>query len=78
MEDVRSLQHLNKYEGSVDELVETYNIGTQSIINHHVPFCYKIISLVPKTPWYFAELRSAKKSEETKENLAPKFLKGLL
>ena len=33
---LKSSQHLNNCEGSVDELVEAYNNGVQSIINHHL------------------------------------------
>ena len=38
-------EYLNKCNGSVDELVEAYNKDVQSIINHLVPSCSKLISL---------------------------------
>ena len=37
IEDLQSSQQLSNCEGSVDELIEPYNKGVQSIINHHAP-----------------------------------------
>ena len=34
---MESAQHMSKLEGSVNELVKTYNKGVQSIINRHAP-----------------------------------------
>ena len=61
IEDLQSSQRLSNCEGSVDELVEAYNKGVQSIRNDHVPSYSKIITLRPETPWYSDKLRSAKK-----------------
>ena len=41
MEVLPSSQHLNKREGSVNELVEAYDNGDQSIINRRAPSCSK-------------------------------------
>ena len=62
------IYYILKFEGSVDELVEAYNKGVQSIINHHAPSCSKIITLRPEASWYTDYLRSAKKiSRKQKE-----------
>jgi len=50
IEDLQSSQHLINCEGSVDELVEAYDKGVQTIINNHAPSCSKIITLRPETP----------------------------
>jgi len=56
-EDLQSSQHLSNCEGSVYELVEAYNKGVQTIINHHDP-CSEIITL---RSWYSDKHRSSKK-----------------
>ena len=48
MEDLPSPQFLRECEGSVDELIEAYGEGVQSIINHNDPSCSKINSLRPE------------------------------
>ena len=60
MEDLQASQHLSECERSVDELVEIYNNGVQSIVNHHAPFCSKLITLRPETSWNPNRLRSGK------------------
>ena len=47
----QSSQLLNEsVQGSVDELIEVYNKGVQSIIYHHAAPCSKIITLKPEAP----------------------------
>ena len=47
VEDIQLFQHLGKFEGSLDNLVEAYkyNKGVQSIIYHHAHSCSKISML---------------------------------
>jgi len=59
--DPHSSQHMSKCEGSLDEVVETYNKGVKSIINHHDPSVSQTITLRPETSWYADKLRSSTK-----------------
>ena len=64
IEDLQSSQHLSKYDGSVDELVEAYRKSVQISINHNAPSGSNITTLRSEAPWY-SDKKIRKKAERT-------------
>ena len=59
--DVSESPTLNNIQGSVNELVDRYNIGLRALLDKHVPIIYIVVTVRRHAQWYTESLRDAKR-----------------
>ena len=60
MNDLDSSAKLKLSDGSVNDLVNSYNVGIREIVDKHAPLKTKEITLRPNCPWYNETIHNGK------------------
>jgi hypothetical protein len=60
-DDLRNISNAETNQGSVEQLVKTYNSQLESVIDKHAPIQFKTITIRPNTEWYTDELQNSKR-----------------
>ena len=58
--DVSESTTLNNIQGTVNELVDRYNLGLRAPLDKHAPIIHRVLTVRRHAPWYTESLRNAK------------------
>ena len=58
--DVSESPTLNNIPGTVNDLVDIYNLGLRAMLDKHAPIIHRVVTVRRHAPWYTESLRDAK------------------
>ena len=67
--DVSESPTMNNIQGTVNELVDRYDLGMRTLLDKHVPIIYRVVMVSRHGPWYTQLLRDAKRRQRQLESL---------
>ena len=67
--DVSELPTLNNIQGTVNELVDRYNLGLRTLLDKHVPIILRVVTVRRHAPWYTESLLDTKRCRRRLERL---------
>ena len=67
--DVSESPTLNNIQGTVNELVDSYNLGLRALLDKHVPNIHLVVPVRRHAPWYTESLRDPKRRRRRLERL---------
>ena len=67
--DVSELPTLNNVRGTVNGLVDRYNLGMRALLDKHAPIIYRVVTVRRHAPWYTESLRDAQRRRRRLERL---------
>ena len=67
--DVSESPTLNNIQGTVNELVDRYNLGLRAVLDKHAPIIHRVVPVRRHAPWYTESLRDAKRRRRRLERL---------
>ena len=67
--DVSESPTLNNIQGTVNELVDRYNLGLRALLDKHAPIIHRVVPVRRHAPWYIESLRDAKRRRRRLERL---------
>ena len=67
--DVSESPTLNNIRGTVNELVDRYNLGMRALLDKHAPIIQRVLTVRRHAPWYTESLHDAKRRRRRLERL---------
>ena len=59
--DVSESPTLNNIRGTVNKLVDRYNLGMRALLDKHAPIIHRVVTVRRHASWYTESLRDAKR-----------------